>query len=132
MAVTTWLVDKSALVRIPASPDSSLWSDRIDRGLVRITSLTRLEIGFSAHSGADLRGAAMRPPSALMALESLTPAVESRALDVQQRLTDIGLHRAPSIPHLVIAATAELARLTVLHLDKGFDLIASVTAQPTD
>ena len=40
-----------------------------------------------------------------------------------------GQHRAPSIPDLIIAATAELAGLTVLHRDKDFDLIAGVTCQ---
>jgi predicted nucleic acid-binding protein len=33
---------------------------------------------------------------------------------------------------LIIAATAELAGLTVLHCDKDFDLIASVTGQPAE
>ena len=32
----------------------------------------------------------------------------------------------------VIAATAELAGLTVLHFDKDFDLIASITGQPAE
>jgi len=43
------------------------------------------------------------------------------------------LYRAtgePSVPDLIIAATAELAGLTVLHRDKDFDLIAGVTGQP--
>jgi predicted nucleic acid-binding protein len=40
-----------------------------------------------------------------------------------------GQHRAPSIPDLIIAATAELAGLTILHLDKDFDVIAAVTGQ---
>jgi predicted nucleic acid-binding protein len=30
---------------------------------------------------------------------------------------------------LLIAAAAETARLTVLHVDKGFELIAAVTGQ---
>jgi len=30
----------------------------------------------------------------------------------------------------LIAATAELAELTVLHVDKDFDLIATFTGQP--
>ena len=47
-------------------------------------------------------------------------------------LADRGQHRAPSIPDLIIAATAELAGLTVLHLDKDFDLIAEITAQPME
>jgi predicted nucleic acid-binding protein len=33
---------------------------------------------------------------------------------------------------LIIAATAELAGLTVLHLDKDFDVIADVTGQPVE
>jgi predicted nucleic acid-binding protein len=33
---------------------------------------------------------------------------------------------------LITAATAELAGLTVLHCDKDFDLIASVTGQPAE
>ena len=41
-------------------------------------------------------------------------------------------HRAPSVPDLLIAATAELAELTLLHVDKDFDLIADVTGQPIE
>jgi predicted nucleic acid-binding protein len=44
-------------------------------------------------------------------------------------LADRGQHRAPSIPDLIIAATAGLACLTILHLDKDFDVIAAVTSQ---
>jgi predicted nucleic acid-binding protein len=43
-----------------------------------------------------------------------------------------GQHRAPSVPDLIIAATAELAGLIVLHCDKDFDLIASVTGQAAE
>jgi predicted nucleic acid-binding protein len=32
----------------------------------------------------------------------------------------------------VIAATAELAGLTILHLDKDFEVIAAVTGQPVE
>lgn len=45
-------------------------------------------------------------------------------------LAERGHHRAPSVPDLLIAATAELAGLTVLHLGKDFDLIAETTGQP--
>lgn len=41
MAVTEWLIDTSALVRLVHSPDAEKWVDRIERGLVRITNLTR-------------------------------------------------------------------------------------------
>jgi predicted nucleic acid-binding protein len=132
MAVKTWLVDKSAFQRLGDSPDSEEWANRISRGLVRISTVTRLEIGFSFRSGMDAERGWSTPPLNLMAVEYLTPAIEDRAVQVQRLLTDRGQHRAPSIPDLLIAATAELADLTVLHLDKDFELIADLTGQPTE
>jgi predicted nucleic acid-binding protein len=126
------LVDKSALVRLGASPDAEAWASRIERGLVRITSLTRLEVGFSARSAADLRDGMTTPPIASMPVEYLTPAMEDRAMAVQAALAERGQHRAASIPDLLVAAAAELAQLTVLHVDKDFDLIAGVTGQPME
>jgi hypothetical protein len=67
-----------------------------------------------------------------MPVQYLTPAIEDRAVEVLTLLADRGQHRAPSVPDLIIAATAELAGLTVLHLDKDFDVIAKVTGQPTE
>lgn len=67
-----------------------------------------------------------------MPIEYLSPAMEDRACEVQMLLADRGQHRAPSLPDLLIAATAELAGLTVLAVDKDFDLIASVTGQPIE
>lgn len=130
--MTTWLIDKSALVRLAASPDAAEWATRIERGLVRITNVTRMETGYSARSGPELRAAFRQPPLSSMPVEYLTPAIEDRALEILVLLADRGQHRAPSIPDLIIAATAELAGLTVLHLDKDFDLIAEVTSQPTE
>jgi predicted nucleic acid-binding protein len=64
-----------------------------------------------------------------MPVECLTPAMEDRALEVQLLLADTGKHRGPSIPDLIIAATAEVAGLTVLHVDKDFVTIGDVTGQ---
>jgi predicted nucleic acid-binding protein len=44
---------------------------------------------------------------------------------VQLALAGKGKRRAPSIPALIIAATAEFVGLTVLHADEDFDLLAS-------
>jgi len=130
--MTTWLIDKSALVRLAASPDATEWAVRIERGLVRITTVTRLETGYSARSGSDLRAGLQQPPLSSMPVEYLTPAIEDRAVEVLTLLADHGQHRAPSIPDLIIAATAELAGLTVLHLDKDFEVIAQITGQPVE
>jgi len=67
-----------------------------------------------------------------MPIEYLTLKIEDRAVAIQLALADLGQHRAPSIPDLLIAATAESAGLTVLHLDKDFELIAEVTGQPVE
>ena len=130
--MTGWLIDKSALVRLAASPDAGDWADRIQRGLVRISTVTRLEVGFSARTADDLRRARAVPPLSSMPVEYLTPAIEDRAVEVQAALADRGQHRAPSIPDLLIAATAELVQLTVLYIDKDYDLIAAVTGQPVE
>ena len=130
--MTTWLIDKTALARLGASPDADQWARRIQRGLVRITTVTRLEVGYSARSGRDLRAGLSEPPVSAMPVEYLTPAIEERSVKVLTLLADRGQHRAPSVPDLIIAATAELAELTVLHCDKDFDLIASVTGQPAE
>ncbi len=130
--MTAWLIDKSALVRLAASPDAAEWASRIERGLVLITTVTRLEAGYSARSGPDLRAGLQQPPLASMPVEYLTPVIEDRAVEILTLLADRGQHRAPSVPDLIIAATAELAGLTVLHLDKDFEVIAEITGQPVE
>lgn len=132
MAVVAWLIDKSALVRLADSPHAAQWAGRIERGLVRITTVTLLEVGYSARIAAHARSALRTPPISAMPVEYLTPAIEDRAIEVQLSLAGRGKHRAPSIPDLVIAATAELAGLIVLHVDKDFELIADVTGQPVE
>ena len=129
---TAWLLDKSAIARLHLAVDADAWADRIERGLVRISTVTRLEIGFSARSGSDHRAVFTEPPLASMPVEYLTPLIEDRALAIQSALAERGQHRAPSIPDVLIAATAELAELTVLHLDKDFELIAALTGQPQE
>ena len=130
--MTTWLIDKSALVRLGESRDVDEWAERIQRGLVRIATVTRLEVGYSARSGSAARAAWRIPPLVAMPVEHLTPAIEDRSVEVQLLLADQGQHRAPSVPDLLLAATAELSGLTVLHVDKDFDLIADITGQPME
>lgn len=59
--------------------------------------------------------------------------VDDRAFDrawrVQEALTKRGQHRSAGPVDLVVAATAELQGLTLLHRDRDFECIASVTGQ---
>jgi predicted nucleic acid-binding protein len=132
VAVTSRLIDKSAYVRLQLgqAANRDVWSARISRGLVRLSTTTRLELSYSARSGDTGRRQFALPPLSLMLIEYLTPAIEDRAFQVKMLLADRGQHRAPSIPDLLVAATAEKAALTVLAVDKDFDLIAAITGQP--
>ncbi|MEU8070996.1 PIN domain nuclease [Micromonospora sp. NPDC048169] len=134
MAVTSWLIDKSAYVRLQLGQTTNRdqWSARISRGLVRLSTITRLELGYSTRSGEAGRRQFAAPPLSLMPIEHLTPAIEDRALEVQMLLADRGQHRAPPIPDLLVAATAEKTGLTVLAVDEDFDLIAALTGQPIE
>jgi len=54
----------------------------------------------------------------------ITPAVATRARDIQLALARRGHHRAPSPTDLIVAAAAAEYGATVLHYDRDFDLIA--------
>lgn len=131
-SVGRWLIDKSAYARLGMSSDAAEWAERIERGLVRVTTQTVLEVGFSARSPEEWAASVTTPPLSLMPVENATPLIEGRAVEVQGMLARRGQHRTPSVPDLLIAATAELAGLTVLHLDKDFELIAEVTGQAVE
>ena len=84
MAVTNWLIDKSAYVRlqlgqaanrpVEAAASAADWSGFHDH---------RLELGYSARSGDAGRRQFALPPLSLMPIEYLTPAIADRALVVQ-------------------------------------------------
>lgn len=128
----SWLIDRSALIRIKQSPDGRLWFERIQAGEVRIGTAAVLEMGFAARGASDWAVAVRGLPVNLMPRAHTTPAVEDRAVEVQGLLAARGQHRAPSLADLLIAATAELSGLTVLHVDDDYDLIAAVTGQPVE
>jgi predicted nucleic acid-binding protein len=132
VALTSWLIDKSAYARLSTATDVDTWLRRIDRGLVHISTVTRLEIGFSWRLAPEAQYESISRPLSAMPIEYLTPAIEDRAVEVQLLLTERGHHRAPSIPDLLIAATAEKLGLVVLAVDKDFDLIARVTGQKVE
>jgi len=66
-----------------------VWAERIDRGLVRITTL-------ATRTAADWRAEFGVPPLAAKPVQYLTPAIEDRAVEVQILLADRGQHRSES------------------------------------
>lgn len=67
-----WAIDKPAYTRLPAGLDAEAWVDRIDRCLVRISTVTRLEIGYTFRAGEQARIEPTAPPLTMMPVEYLT------------------------------------------------------------
>jgi predicted nucleic acid-binding protein len=103
----------------------------MERGLLARCGLTDLEAGVSARSREDHRSLGIYRRDALEYLT--TPdAVWERAWEVQEALTDKGLHRSVKVPDLIIAAVAEHHCVSVMHYDHDFDHIAAITGQPVE
>ncbi|MCP5026142.1 MAG: PIN domain nuclease [Actinomycetia bacterium] len=122
-----FLVDTSVLTRLRAQSILQRIEELDSDGLAR-TSMTDLEVGFSARS-ADEWDRLLVALGAFRRIEVEAHHFD-RAQRVQRDLAADGL-RGRKVPDLLIAAIAEAASLTVLHYDADFDHIASVTGQPT-
>lgn len=123
-----YLLDTSVLTRLRVDAVRQRIVELDGAGLAR-TSMTDLEIGFSASNGAEWD----RLSEALDAFGRIDvePHHFHRARQVQRMLADHGL-KGRKVPDLLIAAVAELGSMTVVHYDSDFDHIASVTAQSTE
>lgn len=125
-----YLVDKSALARMPLPPVRQRLAPLLEAGDVATCSIIDLEVLYSARNAEDHRGIRRRRA---LAYESIPMSQEifDRAVEVQGLLAAKGHHRVP-IPDLLIAAVAELSGLTLLHYDRDFERIAAVTHQRTE
>ena len=125
-----YLVDKSALARMPLTPVRERLAPIIEGGKAATCSIVDLEVLFSARNS-DEYGRIRARRKLAYAHVPLTQDIFERAIEVQGKLATVGHHRLP-IPDLIIAAAAELAGLVVLHYDADFDRIAEVTLQPVE
>ena len=130
MAVSpSYLADKSALARMTRAKVAERLAPLILGGQVATCAVIDLEVLYSARSFGDYEQI-LAERGALPALE-LTETVGSRAVDVQHQLARRGQHRVP-VPDLLIAATAEIYGVAVIHYDADYDRIAQITGQPTE
>ncbi len=131
MSDVSYLIDTSAAVRLLSSDayDES-WGQVLDNGLVALCDLTELEILFSARGRADREGI-QEELRQLFSWTLMPDGIYQRAREVQQLLTDNGEHRSAGPVDLLVAATAELSGLTLLHHDRDFDTVARRTGQST-
>lgn len=125
-----YLIDKSAFARMIHEPVRVRLAPIIEAGEAATCAIIDLEVLFSARTLDEYRKIRVRRNMAYHRVP-LTEAIFQRAIDVQAKLASTGRHRIP-IPDLVIAAASESASLTVLHYDKDYDTIHSVTGQPVE
>jgi len=128
--VTRFLVDKSALARMPLEPVRRRLAPIIEAGEAATCSIVDLEVLYSVRNFEEHRRTRRRRNLAYTKVP-LTEDVFDRAMDVQGELSKSGRHRVP-IPDLLVAAAAETGGLTVLHYDSDYDTIAEVTGQPVE
>ncbi len=125
-----YLVDTSALVRLlRRGPEALSWNQQVEQGLVGICAVTELEFLHTARSYAD-RKKILALIGETYPWVPMPDDVYQRAAQVQDLLTQHGQHRSAGPVDLLVAATAELNGLTVLHYDGDFDVIKKATGQP--
>ncbi|GCD43133.1 PIN domain nuclease [Streptomyces paromomycinus] len=130
MAVARYLVDKSVWARAAKPAVRAALEPLIIRGLIGTTGVIDLEMLYSARNGTEHD--ILRDRRKAFEWFATDDDVLGRAIEVQNALAHHNEHRAVSIPDLLIAATAELHGLTVLHYDGDFDLIAKFTGQAVE
>jgi predicted nucleic acid-binding protein len=127
-AVAKYLADTSALARLRHLPVAEALGPLIEAGLVATCGVIEFELAWATRTAAafdELR--ADRDAG----YEWLATHDEDwrRALEVQAVLWRGGQMRSVGLPDLLVAAVAERERVTVLHYDADYEIIAKVTGQ---
>jgi predicted nucleic acid-binding protein len=131
VSVVRFLADTSAVVRLLRNPRvQELWQSQVRAGVIGVCAVTELGFLRGTRSKADHdRYAALL---GTVFTWVVTPDdVWRRAAEVQQMLADGSEHRGPGAVDLLVAATAELSGLSLLHYDHDFETIARATQQAT-
>jgi predicted nucleic acid-binding protein len=127
-AVARYLADTSALARLHRPPVSAVLAPLIESGVVATCGVIEFELGWATRSSAEFDQLRTDRDAGY---EWLATHDEDwrRALEVQALLWRRSRMRALGLPDLLVAAVAERERVTVLHYDGDYDLIAQVTGQ---
>lgn len=127
MIAGLFLADTSATAAARKEAHLAGWLTRLmEAGLLATCVPLDLEAGFSATSPTDHQLIMAQRREFLVELPH-TPEVATRAREVQAALAVAGQHRAAGSFDVLVAAFALTYRATVLHHDRDYDIIASVT-----
>jgi predicted nucleic acid-binding protein len=127
-AVARYLADTSALARLHHPGVAMVLAPLIEAGVVATCGVIEFELGWATRTGVEFDQVRADRDAGYEWLATLDEDWR-RALDVQAALWRAGRIRAVGLPDLLIAAVAERERITVLHYDGDYDLIAQVTGQ---
>lgn len=127
MARLRYLADTSVFARLSKPAVAAAFAPLAAEGRVGLCAPVAFELGFSARNHADYLALTERLGS--FATVPVTDADQQRALEVQEALSARGQHRALSLVDALVAATAEVRGLEVLHYDADFELVAELTGQ---
>ena len=132
MTPARYLIDTSALAKLlRGNGEVHGWDKAAQAGLIALCDTVELEYFYGARSRDDRNTI----ESIFNSMFGWVPADDRmfrRALEVQRELTYRGEHRSAGAADLLIAATAELHDLTLLHRDRDYDCVAAVTGQPLE
>ena len=128
-AVASHLADTSALARLRHPAVAATLVPLIEAGLIATCGVMEFELGWAARTSAEFDQVRADRDRGY---EWLATHDEDwrRALEVQGALGRPGKARAVGFPDLLVAAVAERERVTILHYDSDYELIADVTGQP--
>ncbi|MEU2748227.1 PIN domain nuclease [Streptomyces collinus] len=129
MNAAQFLIDTSALARfLRRDAEQYGWDQAAAAGLIATCPITELEFFYSARSAQD-RARGIEDLRLIFGWVPVDDRAYDRAWRVQEALTKRGQHRSAGPVDLVVAATAELQGLTLLHRDRDVECIAAVTGQ---
>jgi predicted nucleic acid-binding protein len=128
-AVASHLADTSALARLHQPAVAAVLAPLIEAGLVATCGAIEFELTWATRNTTEFDQVRADRDAGY---EWLATHDEDwrRALQVQAALWRGGKVRAVGFPDLLIAAVAERERVTLVHYDGDYDLIAEVTGQP--
>jgi predicted nucleic acid-binding protein len=127
-AVASYLADTSALARLRHQAVAAVLGPLIEAGLVATCGVIEFELGWATRTAAEFDQLRADRDTGYEWL-AIHDEDWRRALDVQAALWRGGQIRAVGFPDLLVSAVAERERVTLLHYDRDFDLIARVTGQ---
>ena len=122
-----YVADTSVFARLSKPAVAAAFAPLAAEGRIGVCAPVAFELGFSARNHEDYLALTERLSS--FSAVPVTDGDQQRALEIQEALSARRQHRALSLVDTLVAATAEVRELTVLHYDADFELVAEITSQ---